>query len=84
MGDRRRRQAVGWNLAIMGEAVNRLLRRAPDIAVRISAARQIVDFRNAIIRGYDVIDYPRVWQVIHESLPVLRSEVEALLSEFES
>lgn len=81
--DRRRRQAVGWNFAIIGEAVNRLRHHAPDIAEQISAVRQIVDFRNAILHGYDVIDNARVWQVINESLPVLKIEVEQLLHEEE-
>ncbi len=54
--DRRRRQAVGWNFAIIGESVNRLRHHAPGIAEQISAVRQIVDFRNAILHGYDVID----------------------------
>lgn len=81
MNDRRRRQAVERNFEIMGEAMNRLFRHAPDIAERITAARQIVAFRNAIIHGYDMIEYPNVWQIVHESLPVLRREIEHILSE---
>ncbi len=78
-GDRRTRQLVERNFEIIGEAVNRLHRHAPAVAEQISAHRQIVDFRNALINGYDVIDYPTVWRAVQESLPVLRAEVERLL-----
>ncbi|MDP9472057.1 MAG: DUF86 domain-containing protein [Chloroflexota bacterium] len=38
-------------------------------------------FRNVLIHGYDVIDYPTVWLAVQDSLPVLRAEVEQLLRE---
>ena len=83
-GDRRTRQLVERNFEIIGEAVNRLQRHAPDVAERISASQRIVGFRNALIHGYDVIDYPTVWRTVQESLPVLRTEVEQLLREAQS
>lgn len=81
--DRRARQLVERNFEIIGEAMDRLHRRNPALANRITAYRKIIDFRNALIHGYDVIDYPTVWQVVQESLPVLRAEVERLLLEAE-
>jgi len=54
--DRRARQLVERNFEIVGEAVLRLHRQAPAVAARITASRRIVDFRNALIHGYDVID----------------------------
>jgi uncharacterized protein with HEPN domain len=75
------RQAVLYSFLIIGEAVNRLRRRDPDIAERVSDLRQIVGMRNALIHGYDVADYPIVWRAIHETLPILRGQVEALLPE---
>lgn len=80
-GDRRTRQVVERNFEIMGEAVNRLRNREPSVATRITSHNQIVAFRNILIHGYDTIDYEIVWQAVQESLPVLRSEVEQLLSE---
>jgi len=79
--DRRVRQLVERNFEIIGEAVNRLRRHEPELVERISAYRQIIGFRNALIHGYDVIDYPTVWRAVQESLPVLRAEVDALLGE---
>lgn len=81
--DRRTRQVVERNFEIMGEAVNRLRRHAPHTVKHISSYVTIVDFRNALILGYDAIDYHRVWRVIQESLPILQTEVEQLLREME-
>ena len=84
MQNRRTRQVVERNFEIIGEAVNRLNRQDPDAVARNSVPQQIISFRNILIHGYDVIDYPTVWQAIHSSLPVLRAEVETLISELES
>lgn len=75
------RSTTERHFEIMGEAVNRLRRHAPEIAARISAANQAVALRNALIHGYDRVDYPALWQAATVSLPVLRAEVEALLRE---
>jgi uncharacterized protein with HEPN domain len=81
--DPKTRQAVERNFEIIGEAVNRLRKRNPSVAERLSAHNRIVGLRNVLIHGYDTIDYQRVWQTIHESLPVLRAEVEQILAEQE-
>lgn len=81
--DRRSRQAVERNFEIIGEAVNRLRRHAPDLAERIGASNQAVALRNALIHGYDRINDAALWVAVQESLPVLRAEVEELLREAE-
>ena len=83
MADRRRRQSVERNFQIIGEAINRLRRHAPDISEHITSADQIVDFRNVVVHGYDVIDYSRVWSIIHEQLQITRGEVERILQDAE-
>jgi uncharacterized protein with HEPN domain len=84
VADRRIRQLASHNFLIIGEAVNRLSRRDPAVVERISSHEQIIAFRNVLIHGYDLVDYPTIWRAIHESLPVLRHEVEALLREMRS
>ena len=79
--DRRTRQLVERNFEIIGEAVNRLRRHDPTLVTRITAHNRIVGLLNALIHGYDVIDYPIVWRAVQESLPVLRAEVDRLLRE---
>lgn len=81
--DRRTRQAVERNFEIIGEAMNRLRRRSPELFERFSAARQVIDFHNVVAHGYDVIDYVSMWQTVHQSLPVLRDEVDQFLQEME-
>jgi uncharacterized protein with HEPN domain len=81
--DRRTRQLVERNFEIIGEAVNRLRNHDPSVAVRISSHNQIVAFRNALVHGYDRIDYSKVWQAIQDSLPTLRAGVERILREMD-
>ena len=71
--------AVERNIEIIGEAMNRLLKIAPQI--EISNARRIVDARNKIIHGYDEVENVQVWGIIINSLPVLKKEANEYLKE---
>jgi uncharacterized protein with HEPN domain len=73
------RSAVERQFEIIGEALSQLARIAPDIAAQVPDVARIVAFRNILIHGYAVLDYPTVWKVIHESLPSLRDAVQRLL-----
>jgi len=79
--DRMVRQAVERNLEIIGEAVNRLVKDEETAASELGDYRRIIAFRNVLAYGYDLVDDERVWQVIQESLPVLKQRAEAMLSE---
>ena len=69
--------AVERNLITIGEAVNNLLKKFPDIA--ISNSRKIVDTRNKLTHGYDEIENVQVWNIIIKHLPVLKNEVINLI-----
>ena len=69
--DRVLRQAIERNFEIIGEALNRLVQHDPDTAARISKHRRIIDFRNVLIHGYDLIDHRVVWSTIDEEVPIL-------------
>lgn len=71
------RRAVERNITIIGEAMNRLLRVAPE--VEITSARRIVDTRNYVIHGYDSVTDDIMWGMVMRHLPLLREEVEKLL-----
>jgi uncharacterized protein with HEPN domain len=75
------RQAVERNIEIIGEALHRLLRLVPEIA--ISNSRKIVDTRNRIIHGYDQVEDVVVWSIIIKHLPILKAEVAQLKSNYE-
>lgn len=66
---------------IIGEALNRLSKEAPDLADRVPNLRKIVSFRNLLIHGYAVVDDGRVWEIVTTMLPSLRATVTALLAD---
>jgi uncharacterized protein with HEPN domain len=74
--DRMLRSAVERQCEVLGEALNRLSRLAPEIAARIPGLSQAVAFRNLLIHGYAV-----VWRIAREDLPVLSRHLAALLAE---
>ncbi len=77
INDRKTRRAVEREFEIIGEAMNRVLKLVPDIA--ISDARKIVDFRNFVIHDYNRIDNQLVWHTAQRKLPQLIEEVGQLL-----
>ncbi len=77
--DRLLRQAIERNFEIIGEAMNRLTQHDDETIKQISKHRQIVDFRNVLIHGYDLIEHRLVWSTIQEEIPILLFEVEKLL-----
>lgn len=77
--DIKTKRAVERNIEIIGEAVNRITQRNPSI--ELTNSRQIVDTRNRIIHGYDSVSDQIIWAIVKTHLPLLRSEVESLLSE---
>ena len=79
--DRQFRRAVEREFEIIGEALNQLSHEDADAAERILQLPRIVGFRNRIIHSYDTIDDATVWGVIEGHLPMLLTEVEALLHE---
>lgn len=66
-------------LEILGEAANRLTPEFQAEHVEIDW-RNIVGLRNAIIHQYDEIDYETIWKIATVQVPILRKEIEPLLS----
>lgn len=65
------------NIAIIGEATNRILKIREDIS--ISNARKIVNTRNYVIHGYDSLRYEILWAIVIKDLPLLKAEVKAII-----
>lgn len=72
-------RAIQMNIAIIGEATNRILKEYPDI--KISNARQIVNTRNYIIHGYDSLSLEMLWAIVVKDLPKLKNEVYILINQ---
>lgn len=71
------RRAVECNITIIGEAMNKLLKLAPDI--EITSARRIVETRNYVIHGYDSVTDDIMWGIVVRHLPLLKAEVQKLM-----
>ena len=71
------KRAVERELEIIGEAMNKALKLDPSL--KISNARKIVNARNKIIHGYDVVDDAVLWSIVLRHIPVLKTEIEELL-----
>jgi uncharacterized protein with HEPN domain len=74
------RSAVERQFEIAAEALNRLLKLSPELAKRLTDYRRIIDFRNLLSHGYDLVNHAIVWGVVQNNVPVLIREVESLLA----
>lgn len=72
--------AVERQFEIIGEALNQLLKVAPDYSESISDPERIISFRNRLIHGYATVSDKLVWAIIEKNLPILEKEVGELLS----
>lgn len=74
--DLKTQSAVERQLAIIGEALNKLKKNEPDL--QIENAKQIIGFRNRLIHAYDSIDNSIVWAIINRYLVQLKKEIQKL------
>jgi len=65
------RRAVEREFEIIGEALRRMSLNYPEVYAKIPHARRIIDFRNLITHGYDVIDSNRVYAIAKVNIPHL-------------
>lgn len=77
--DLKTRRAIERNVEIIGEAVSRILKVAPNIQIKNS--REIVDTRNRIIHGYDSVSEEIIWSIVVRDLPKLEKEIDNLLED---
>jgi uncharacterized protein with HEPN domain len=79
INDEMLRSAVERKFEVIGEAMNRLLKADPAVALQIQNYERIIAFRNVLIHGYDIVEDPIVWDVIIKDLPTLHKQTQALL-----
>lgn len=77
------RSATERQLAIVGEALNQLLKIDPQFGERFSERRRLIAFRNRVIHGYATVDDDIVWSIARTKLPVLLDEIAALVRELD-
>jgi len=65
--------AVEWDIEIIGEAVNRILKK--DKNFKLENAQKIIGTQNRIIHGYDKISDDLIWSIVINHLPKLKAEI---------
>lgn len=75
------KRAVERDFEIIGEAINRILKRDSNFEEKISQARNIIGLRNLVIHAYDNISDENVWSILIEHLPKLEKEINHLINE---
>jgi uncharacterized protein with HEPN domain len=77
--DIKTKRAVERDIEIIGEAINRILRK--DNNFEIENAQKIIGTRNRIAHGYDKISDDLIWSIVINHLPKLKAEILLLLKE---
>ena len=78
--DKMLRRAVEREFEIIGEAMNRIFKI--DSEINISSKKRIINMKNRVIHGYDLIDDEIIWGTIVRHLPVLKKEINDLMLKF--
>ena len=77
--DLKTKRAIERNIEIIGEAVNRILKKDSEFPIR--NAKRIVKTRNRIIHGYDSVSDDIIWSIVIRELPDLEMEIKNLLAD---
>lgn len=80
--DEKTLHAVARMLEVMGEATNRLSQEFRKTHADIPW-RDIIDMRNALSHGYDMIRDTVLWSTISSDLPPLYEQITAIVKETE-
>jgi uncharacterized protein with HEPN domain len=75
--DIKTKRAIERDLEIIGEAVNRILKK--DRSFKLTNAEKIIGTRNRIIHGYDSVSDQMIWSIVINHLPKLKSEIRSLI-----
>ncbi|WP_162340298.1 HepT-like ribonuclease domain-containing protein [Cyclobacterium salsum] len=72
-------RAICRSLEIIGEASNKL---DPAFKKKYSSIpwREMGDIRNKIIHDYFGVDFDIIWDVVKSEIPILKSEINKILS----
>lgn len=70
--------AVERKVEIMGEAINRIMKRQPDF--EIPNARAIIATRNRIIHSYEKVETEFLWGLVLRHIPNLKNDIEKIIA----
>jgi uncharacterized protein with HEPN domain len=75
------KRAIERDLEIVGEAVNRIIKRDPGFVEKISNSKAIIGLRNQVIHAYDNISDENIWSILIYHLPKLKVDIDKLIEE---
>lgn len=75
------KRAVERNLAIIGEAMNKIKQSDVELFDSIEYARAIISLRNHIIHAYDNLSDENIWSILINHLPKLHKEISSLVNQ---
>lgn len=75
-------QAVLLNIAIIGESANKISKERQQEYPEIPFPA-IISMRNRLIHGYFEVDSYRVWLVVKDDIPVLKTKIKKMLSDLQ-
>lgn len=73
------KRAIERNPEIIGEAVNRILKRNAEFLEYLPEAVSIIGLRNQIIDAYDGISDEMIWSILSYHLPKLEIQLKKLI-----
>ncbi len=85
LSDQLLQDGIARNFEILGEAARKLLEVVPDVSLQYPGIpfAAIYGMRNQLSHGYFVVDWEIVWKTIERDLPKLRSELDAVIADFD-
>ncbi len=72
--------AVERRLAIIGEALYKIDKMDKQISITNKA--RIISLRHILVHEYDLIEDATIWNIVHNHLPLLKSEVTGIINNF--
>ena len=76
--DIKTKRAVERDIEIIGEAINRILRKGEPFEVE--NGQKIIGVCNRIAHGYDKISDDLIWSIVINHLPKLKAEITILIA----
>jgi uncharacterized protein with HEPN domain len=78
VADGKTRDAVIWNIQVLGEAANGIPKEFREAHDEIEWTK-IIRSRNIIAHQYDAIDYSIIWRIVTIHSPSLKKALEEIL-----
>jgi uncharacterized protein with HEPN domain len=81
--DDKTQDAVLRNIEVIGEAARNVQRHHADFAAAQSQVpwAVMIGMRNRVSHGYFSVDWDLIWATVHQDLPTLSAQINALLIE---